>query len=221
MSLNIVFQNEFFAAVEKPSGWLTTPARFGDKDPRPVLGLELQKELGTQIFPVHRLDFEVSGLVLYALDAKAHSQANTQFEGKQVQKTYQALSENKNPSAPAAGEEFEWKARILRGKKRAFESPHGKPSLTKSKCLGPFQLAGFGEGLGWELYPVTGRSHQLRFDLFRHGFPIKGDTLYGAVEASSVAESIALRSMEIRFLDAEFYRRWKLPQQLTVAPLFP
>jgi tRNA pseudouridine32 synthase / 23S rRNA pseudouridine746 synthase len=218
--MKILFQNDFFVAVDKPSGWLTTPARFGDKDPRPVLGLELQKELKLQIFPVHRLDFEVSGLVLYALNAKAHSQANTLFESKQVQKTYQALTENKNPTAPDTGREFEWKSRILRGKKRAFESPHGKPSLTRATCLGTRGLGGFGAGLGWELRPLTGRSHQLRFDLFRHGFSIKGDVLYGAQDPVRHQNEIALRSIRIQFQDQTFCQRWKLPDAFRTSDLF-
>ncbi len=217
MSLKIIFQNEFFVAVEKEAGWLTTPARFGEKDPRPVLGLELQRELKRQVFPVHRLDFEVSGLVLYALDAKAHSQANTQFESKKVQKTYKALTENKNPVAPKEGETFEWKARILRGKKRAFESPHGKPSLTQAQFVGLGAWPVFGEGLMWELKPVTGRSHQLRFDLSRHGFPIVGDVLYGAAAESAPENQIALRSEKIQFQDAEFCKRWKLPVELSLS----
>jgi 23S rRNA-/tRNA-specific pseudouridylate synthase len=212
--MKIVFENEFFVAVDKEAGSLTTPARFGDKDPRPVLGLELQKSLGRQIYPVHRLDFEVSGIVLYALSASAHSQANSQFEGKSVLKTYQALSENKNPVTPEPGAQLEWKSRILRGKKRAFESPHGKPSLTLARFVGEGPA-----GLCWELKPVTGRSHQLRFDLSRHGYPIVGDVLYGA-QAGLSKDRIELRSMLIEFQDAEFLRRWKLPVRLEVPGLF-
>ncbi len=214
--MKIIFQNEFFVAVEKPAGWLTTPARFGDKDPRPVVGLELQKKLKKQIYPVHRLDFEVSGVVLYALDAKAHSQANTLFEGKQVQKTYRALTENKNPQPPAVGENFEWKSRILRGKKRAYESPHGKPSLTLTQFQGAGQVGSFSAGLLWELHPVTGRSHQLRFDLFRHGFPIVGDVLYGAEAQIAHPNEIALQSISLEFKDLEFCKRWKLPELLKI-----
>jgi tRNA pseudouridine32 synthase/23S rRNA pseudouridine746 synthase len=215
--MNIIFQNEYFIALEKPSGWLTTPARIGDKDPRSVLGLELQKALGTQIFPVHRLDFEVSGLVLFALNAKAHSEANSLFEHKKVQKVYQALTENKNSSEPTAGEKFEWKSRILRGKKRAYESPVGKPSLTQAQYMGLGEWSELGNGLQWELRPVTGRSHQLRFDLSRHGFPIVGDVLYGAQERSEPTLQIALRSISLQFMDSEFCARWRLPEQIDLA----
>lgn len=206
--MKILFQNENFVALEKPAGWLTTPARTGAADPRPVLGLELQKFLGMQIFPVHRLDFEVSGLVLFALNAKAHSEANSLFEGKKVQKIYQALTENKNPTVPKVGETFEWKSRILRGKKRAYESPHGKPSLTLAQFIGESDGR-----LKWELKPVTGRSHQLRFDLSRHGYPIVGDVLYGAQKTAN-ENKIELRSLSLEFKDENFLQKWKLPSIL-------
>jgi len=214
--MKILFQNDFFVAVDKEAGWLTTPARTGEKDPRPVLGLELQTQLGRQVFPVHRLDCEVSGLVLFALDAKAHSQANTMFENRLVQKTYQALTENKNALDPDLNQIFQWKARILRGKKRAYESPHGKPSQTEAQFLGRGEWPEFGAGLLWELRPVTGRSHQLRFDLSRFGFPIAGDVLYGADPSKNLESKIALRSMSLQFKDAEFCNRWNLPEQLKV-----
>ncbi len=212
--MKIIFQNEHFVAVDKASGWLTTPSRMGKEDPRPVVGLQLQQTLQKQVFPVHRLDFEVSGLVLFALSAEAHSKANTLFENRQVRKTYQALTENKNPQTPSIGETLEWKARILRGKKRAFESPHGKPSLTQAKFLKEEKGR-----LSWELHPVTGRSHQLRFDLSRHGYPICGDVLYGA-QALNLPDRIELRAFRIQLLDAQFCQKWMLPSEMQTDPLF-
>ena len=63
--MKFLFQNEHFVIMDKPAMVLTVPDRH--QSDRPCLGLELQKELKTQIFPVHRLDYEVSGLVLFAL----------------------------------------------------------------------------------------------------------------------------------------------------------
>ncbi|MNL33213.1 Ribosomal large subunit pseudouridine synthase A [compost metagenome] len=170
----------------------------------------MQTQLGVQIFPVHRLDFEVSGLVLYAKNAEAHRVSNICFENRWVEKTYRALTTSQDFShIPAnvanprqhielsVGQTFEWKSRILRGKKRAFESPQGKDSLTESCYLGK-TADGF---LRWDLHPVTGRSHQLRFDLSRHGFPILGDELYGSKENLS-KNTIALCSFGIKFLDS-------------------
>ncbi len=188
--IEIHFQNSDFVLAIKPAGFLSVPSRFAEKDERPVLGRVLEEQLQCRLFPVHRLDFEVGGLILFAKNPNAHRVANQWFEQKKIQKTYQALTTG---IAPAEKSKFEWKAQVLRGKKRAYESPVGKNSLTLA------EFEGFdGDYLLWTLNPVTGRAHQLRFDLSRNGFPIVGDTLYGSTIALA-AEGIALQAVKIQF----------------------
>lgn len=171
-SIPIHFENENLVIAIKPAGTLSVPSRLGEKEERPVLGKILETQLNCRLFPVHRLDFEVSGLIIFAKNQKTHQILNQAFEHKKIKKTYLAQTTG---VAPEKGAKFEWKAKILRGKKRAYESPVGKPSLTFAEYLGKKD-----EYLSWKLEPVTGRSHQLRFDLARHGYPIVGDTLYGS-----------------------------------------
>lgn len=225
--IKVVFENEHFIICDKASGVLSTPSRFEDCDDRACLGTELQNNLQIQIFPVHRLDFEVSGLVMYAKNAQAHREANAWFEHKQVQKTYRALTTPQNydhipasisnprlPLRPQSQATYEWKSHILRGKRRAYESPQGKPSLTLATYLGTHD-DGF---LMWNLQPVTGRPHQLRFDLSRHGFPILGDKLYGSqVEWGS--QAIALRSFRIDFSSAPRALSLSLPSIVETSAL--
>lgn len=214
MSLKIIFQNDAFILLDKPSGYLSVPGRFPEKDSRLVVGIELEKEMNRQIFPVHRLDCEVSGLMLFALTAEAHRDANQIFEKHQVQKTYQALTTAlKGQALPNAGDQFTWKARVLRGKKRSFESPHGKSSITEALYHGQKEY------LQWSLKPITGRSHQLRFDLSRHGFPIVGDVLYGG-EAVANEEMIFLRACHLQFSNPDFCKKWKLPEEFSVEGYF-
>ncbi|MEN0057965.1 MAG: RNA pseudouridine synthase [Bdellovibrio sp.] len=204
--IQIVFENDQFVICDKPHGVLSTPARFEDEDRR-CLGVELQTMLKMQIYPVHRLDYEVSGLVMYAKSAEAHRLANAWFEKKEIQKTYRAWTTKQdfshipdtvfNPRTMInlqKSNKFEWKSKILRGKKRAYESAQGKVSLTLAEFL-EANSEGF---LQWNLQPVTGRSHQLRFDLSRQGFPILGDKLYGS-SVDYGLEKIALRSFKLDF----------------------
>lgn len=226
--IEIVFENLHFVICDKPSGVLSTPSRFEEDDPRRCLGTALQQQLKIQIYPVHRLDFEVSGLVMYAKNAEAHRKANAWFETKHVQKTYRALTTGQDFShIPTnvpnerekieliSGSSFEWKSRILRGKRRAFESPQGKPSLTLAKYLS-IDERGYQQ---WDLHPVTGRSHQLRFDLSRHGFPIVGDKLYGSKSEWINENAIALRSFEIDFSNAPGAAALGLPEKIVVPAL--
>lgn len=206
----IIFSNDSFVVVDKAALVLSVPARGGEEDDRPVLGRILERDLAQSLYPVHRLDFEVQGLIMYAKTPAAHRAGNQWFEQKIVNKKYSALT------SPPARDEFheaellEWKCRLLRGKKRAYESPHGKDSLTKARLVSKNHLGYF----HWELSPVTGRSHQLRYELFRHGMPIVGDGLYGSTAVFS-ERGIALRSFEIDFSQAKNRSEFSLPEKIT------
>lgn len=222
-----VFENEHFFVADKEGGVLTTPSRFAGEDGRRCLGTELQTQLGVQIYPVHRLDFEVSGLVLFAKNPESHRAGNAWFENKQVQKSYQAYTtaqsfdhippqviNSRSRFEPQIGHSYVWKSTQLRGKRRTFESPAGKNCVTNARFKG-LSPEGY---LKWDLEPVTGRPHQLRFDLSRHGFPIVGDRLYGST-VEWAFESIALRSHRLHFMDSMAQTRFGLPTVIEVIAL--
>lgn len=205
----ILFQNRDFIYVNKPAMVLSVPPRFPEKDQRDVLGKDLEKQLGVSIFPVHRLDFEVSGIIVYALNRAAHQHANIQFENKLVVKRYQAITETTSVTVNESLQ-LEWKAKILKGKKRTFESPHGQSSLTRAICLRKVE-----EGYLWILQPVTGRSHQLRWEMYRNGHPIIGDQLYGS-KLNWSEGGIALKSFSLTWQNKEFYNKFELPENFEI-----
>lgn len=209
MSFDIIFENTELIVVDKPHGWLSTPARDA-ADPRPCVGRDVQTRAGQQIFPVHRLDFEVSGLLMFAKTREAHRDGQRWFEESAVRKTYHALS------APGAGDYeqwAEWHSKLARGKKRAFEAAHGKPSLTRARMV-----AGDSEYWEWELMPMTGRPHQLRFEMAKHFFPIIGDVLYGGKPAP-IENWIGLRAVALDFTVIPDAGRFGLPQVLRAPDL--
>ncbi len=209
----IVFNNDYFIVVDKSANVLSVPSRLGQKEARPVLGLMLERDLGLSLYPVHRLDFEVQGLIMFAKTPKAQSAGNMWFEQKIIQKTYQALTQAlpKNSEPFRVGEHFQWRARLLRGKKRAYESPHGKESITEAFLESIDQLGIY----HWELRPITGRAHQLRYELFRHQIPIVGDTLYGS-DVKFAEVGIALRAYKIDLSKIENRNEFLLPEIILV-----
>ena len=215
----IVFQSDLFVAADKPAGWLSVPSRWGGRDERPVLGRELETLTGGRLWPVHRLDEEATGLILFARTAAAHAEASGWFEHRRVTKTYEALSELPAGEAPPEGELQTWRSTLLRGKKRAYESPHGKQAETRALLLGSAP-APDGVALGWVLEPVTGRSHQLRWELWKRGCPILGDELYGA-RRPFVPGAIALRCVRLRFPEEAARVPGALPPALEVGHLGP
>jgi tRNA pseudouridine32 synthase/23S rRNA pseudouridine746 synthase len=190
--LKILFDNPSFVAVDKAPETLSVPSRTGESDTRPVVGLILQKQLGIQIYPVHRLDFEVSGVLLFAKTPEAHRFANAGFENHHFEKTYQAIT---TVSDQPAQKEFRWVDKLFRGKKRAFVADHGKEAITLAKKIGSFSKNSNWEV--WELKPITGRSHQLRVHMSLYQSSIVGDALYGSREIWG-EPGIALRAVELR-----------------------
>ncbi len=220
--VKVVFQNENFIVIDKPHGMLTVPARTGDADPRQCAGRLLEKELGGRIFPVHRLDYEVGGIVMFARNAAAHRAASGWFEGHALQKAYEAITmanqERSEPQVPTPLEEpLIWEAVLVRGKKRAFEASHGKKSLTRAWFVRELELVGAPPGKSfqlWRLEPVTGRSHQLRWEMFRHETPILGDVLYGGVPLHlPVPDAIALRAVQLSFTEKMDVSTFGLPSE--------
>jgi len=224
---DLIFHNEHFLIALKPAGVLTVPDRGGVDSAHPVLGLRLQDELGVRLSPVHRLDLPVAGLVLFALNADAHKIANTWFEDRVVHKTYRAWTHPQSfAHIPAHVRnprhvitlvndlQFDWYGKIDRNKRRAFESARGKPSLTLAQYLGRHTTHGH---LVWNVEPVTGRPHQLRLDLSRHGFPIVGDALYGSTK-NFAPEAIALKAFRLDFSAIAESERLGLPERVQIDP---
>ncbi len=218
-----VFQNKHFIVCNKQAQVLSVPARE-KSDPRPCLGTELQRELKTQVFPVHRLDFEVSGLIIYALEPAAHKASQKWFEKKLIQKKYVAQTGLQNFShwpenvttdrrsiEAKAGAEFIWNTQILRGKRRSFESVNGEWAETRALINSVNK-----DAIIWHLYPVTGKPHQLRLELSRRGFPIHGDILYGS-EYTRSEPGIALEAVEIDL--SKVADRFGLPEIISLPKL--
>ncbi|MEI8347643.1 MAG: RNA pseudouridine synthase [Pseudomonadota bacterium] len=212
-SLPIVWQNNFFVAINRPPGMLSVPSRMGKADPRPCAGIILQEQLKERLFPTHRLDEVAGGLLLFAKNADAHRYANNLFEKRLIHKEYQAITfyPANETRKIILGQKLEWKSRLSRGKKRAYLDPRGKDCLTTAI---PIQQKG--HFLKWLLHPATGRPHQLRFELFHRGYPILGDSLYGS-EHPWPAGGIALRLCQLGFPEGPERDRWELPAELIIS----
>lgn len=203
-----VFENEYFLVVDKRPGWLSVPSRLGAQDERHCEVTEWRKETGLNLLPVHRIDQEVSGILAFAKSPDSHRAANVWFENREVTKTYEAIAENAPDEPPQ--DWVVWKSLLLRGKRRAYEKPFGKPSQTRALYKGNF-LRGMGL---WELNPITGRPHQLRFEMAKRGYPVWGDELYGAASRFPIEKGIGLRAVSISFAACADRESWGLPAEI-------
>ena len=174
-SLPIVYGDEYLIAVNKPTELLSVPGRYLHNQDSVLTRLQ-QFLVGESVYPVHRLDFETSGILLIARDRATCQQLNQQFRDRQVKKVYEAILAGKldrmvgSIELPLADDPS---VRL----KQQVDFDRGKPSLTKFRVLG--MTADYTR---IEFEPLTGRTHQLRVhaaDPRGLGLPILGDVLYG------------------------------------------
>lgn len=167
----ILREEEDYIVVDKMPGVLTVPGRRGDE---PNLKHMLSRDRDRFFWPVHRLDQETSGLVIFAKSEDAHKHLNSLFAQRQIDKKYLALSKGNwyvdegTINEPIADT----------GRGTSVIRSDGRSSTTHYKVLERFRSATF-----LELKPITGRTHQIRVHLAHVGHPLLIDEVYGGEEA--------------------------------------
>jgi tRNA pseudouridine65 synthase len=90
MMLEILYQDEWLVAVNKPSGWLVHRSWL-DRDEKVVVMQTVRDQIGQHVFTAHRLDRPTSGVLLMGLSSEAGRLLAQQFEQHQIQKRYHAI----------------------------------------------------------------------------------------------------------------------------------
>ena len=182
LSDSIIFQNEDFIAINKPSGLLTIPDREG-KDTS--LKSQLKEKFG-DIFTVHRLDRDTSGIVVFAFNETMHKHLSQQFEARETKKIYNGLVLGRPIEEEGVIDEPIAEHPVKKGLMTVWRK--GKESITEYKVLEGFRL------FSWmEFRILTGRTHQIRVHMKHLGHPIACDELYGD------GKSIFLSQVKTRF----------------------
>lgn len=167
-SIDIIFQNEHFVAVNKKAGMLSIPDRTQSEVSLKDI---LLKEFG-EIYTVHRLDKETSGLIVFAKSAEAHKELSQLFEGREVEKYYNGLVHG--VVIPLEGSIDEPIAEHPAKNGKMIVNKKGKPSRTDYKVEEQFRL------FAWTKFQIhTGRTHQIRVHMQHLGHSIVCDDLYG------------------------------------------
>ncbi|MDO8474282.1 MAG: RluA family pseudouridine synthase [bacterium] len=193
MALTVLYEDNHVIAVHKPAGLLTQ----GDKSKDPCLMDEVKVYLKKKyrkpgnvfLGLVHRLDRPVSGIVLFAKTSKGASRLSEQFRSHTIEKIYHALVIGK----PDAGTLTHYLVKDEGRRKTEVRGERGQRAELEYDVVapyGPYTLV--------RILLKTGRFHQIRAQFSFAGFPVLGDTKYGAPFALP-DKSIALCATSIAF----------------------
>ena len=190
----IVYRDDEILAVDKPHGMLVTPA--GDHLERALL-VRLQRRTGlADLAPMHRLDRETAGIILFTINTAARGSYQRLFAERTIEREYLAVAEV--PDAPKC-EQWHVENRMEAGdpwyRQRIVD---GLPnSITR------IELLDLRDGTGlFRLRPETGKQHQLRVHMASIGFPISGDPLYPKItEKRDGDPPLQLLANRLAFID--------------------
>ncbi len=180
MFLEILYQDTRLIAVNKPAGMLVHRTNI-DAQATEFCVQVLRKQIGQRVYPCHRLDKPTSGILLFALDPEALSAVGRAFSEKTIRKGYSAIVRGWTANSGLIEKPLAYQADggITRGGGAA------QPAVTEYRLCQRYQLA---EPTGRfstsrysrvDLFPKTGRQHQLRRHLKHISHPVIGDTRYG------------------------------------------
>lgn len=195
---SVLYEDNHLLVVNKPSRLATMGLPDGEETlltcAKDYLATRYNKPGNVYLGVVSRLDFPVSGLIVFARTSKAAARLNEQFRSHTVKKIYRAVVEG----IPKPEEDCtDWLCEDPRHRKMWItQTPQAVPDAkearlryTRLEKSGPLSLL--------EIELLTGRKHQIRLQLSHRGYPIYGDYKYGS--RMPFGGSIALHAYRIQF----------------------
>lgn len=185
----LLWQKGDVLVVNKPPGMLSQP----DKSGGPVLTDHLRKALQQKpeqfLAPVHRLDRNVSGALIFARSAREAGRLGEMIQAHKIQRCYLAIVKG-DPGAEGSID-----AAILKDERtnESRVSAKGKPAITRFQ-----KVASFGSASLLKITLETGRSHQIRVHLAHIHHPLIGDRKYAKRPWDRIFSRPALHSYAVR-----------------------
>ncbi len=186
-SLEIIFENEDFVVVNKPAGLLSIPDRMQSA----VSLKDMLIEKYGQIFTVHRIDRDTSGIIVFAKHEAAHKFLSKAFEERQVEKDYRGIVLGIPPASGTVDAPIS-EHPVHKGTMVVHRN--GKPAITDYTLVESYKSFSLVE---FRIH--TGRTHQIRVHSKNIGHPLACDELYGdgkPVLLSSIKRKFKLSKSE-------------------------
>ena len=203
-SVKIIFEDDKLIVVDKPAGYLSIPGRNNDA-PSVLTALRANRD---DLYPVHRLDMNTSGVLILAKSLAVHKEMNQLFESRQVEKSYLAITKG-NP----ANDHGEVNENLIVLDQKTIISKKGKVALSSYQTLEEFRQYAY-----LNVNISTGRRHQIRVHLAYLNCPIVCDPLYGDGQPfflSSIKKKFNSRNEERPLLSRTALHAHKISFQLS------
>lgn len=198
LTASTVFEDDHLLVADKPHFMPVTPT--GQYVQQSLL-VQLKRQTGCEaLTPLHRIDRETAGLVLFSKRPQDRNAYQALFRDKNIHKVYQAVAAHRpelqmplvHTSRMTEDSEQFFKMREVPGE------PNSETRIHRLRCEGSRAL--------YQLEPVTGKRHQLRVHMNTLGMPIEGDQFYprvlrGPDEVEDFAHPLQLLAQTVRFTD--------------------
>ncbi len=196
-SFGIIFEDVDLIAVDKPPGIVVHPGAGRPSNTLVDLLISTRPEMkgvgeAGRWGVVHRLDRDTSGVMVFAKTASAHAELSAQFKAHSIHRMYLALVRG-NPGEEsgivdaAIGRHVKHRKRIST---KTSKARHAVTRWTVKRRFGGLTLL--------EVYPETGRTHQIRVHLAYVGLPVAGDPVYGKLRGKGgVADPRLRKALEV------------------------
>lgn len=168
----ILYDDNEIVVCIKEKGVLSQQGKPGQKTMIDILSAEL----GGEIYPVHRLDKEVSGVMVYARTQKAAANLSAQVSSREMEKHYIATTEKSALQPEGTMEDLLY---FDKGKNKSFVVKKERKGVKKA-VLEYKEIASYENTTSFRVRLLTGRTHQIRVQFASRKHPLIGDRKYGS-----------------------------------------
>lgn len=215
MKLSILYQDEHFVAIDKPAGLLVHRSSIASDASEFALQLT-RDQLGKEVHPVHRLDRKTSGVLLFAFDLNALRALQLAFYNDEIEKRYIALV--RGFTSDSGNIDYS----LTNDKGKIQEAQTKYRALNRFEINKPFGKHDTSRYTLVEVFPKTGRMHQIRKH-FAHIFhPIIGDRPHGCNKQNKFfKESFGLTEMMLHAQRYAFIHPFDKNEIVIESPIRP
>ena len=168
----IIYEDKYLVVCLKPRGVLSQIGKEGQKNMIDMLS----NECGCEIYPVHRLDKEVGGIMVYAKTKGAAADLSAQVSSREMEKHYIATTEKSNLDSEGAMEDLLY---FDKGKNKSFVVKKERKGVKKA-LLEYKEISSDEAYSNFRVRLLTGRTHQIRVQFASRKHPLIGDRKYGS-----------------------------------------